>query len=108
MMCTCSTFLKISVAVGPNAASSRRPFATRSASVSAMARGCSWISLSMKWRYWPFSAASADSSLSRTAFGGVAVLVEHTDRRAMDVGDVAFFQEHEAARDGQQRGDVRG
>ncbi len=101
--------LKTSVAAGPNAASSNRPFATRSGSVSATARGCSWISLSMKWRYWPFSAASADSSLSRTGRSTVvAVLVENLDGRAADVRDVAFFEEHEAARDGQQRGDVRG
>ena len=47
-------------------------------------------------------------ALAHRALGGVAVLVEHLDGRAADVGDVAFFEEHEAARDRQQRGDVRG
>ena len=70
-MCTFCVRWNTSVAAGPKAASSRRPLATRSCSVSATARGCSWISLSMKCRYCPFSAASADSSLSRTARSAV-------------------------------------
>ena len=47
-------------------------------------------------------------ALAHRALGAVAILVEHLDRGAADVGDVAFFQEHEAARHRQQRGDVRG
>ena len=47
-------------------------------------------------------------ALADRALGGVAVLVEHLDRGAADVGDVAFFEEHEPAGHGQQRGDVRG
>ena len=33
------------------------------ASVSRMARGCSWISFNMKWRYPPFSAITGDQSM---------------------------------------------
>ena len=47
-------------------------------------------------------------ALAHRALGGVAVLVEHLDRGAANVGDVAFFEEHEAARHRQQRRDVRG
>jgi hypothetical protein len=73
------------------------------------ARGCSWISLSMKCSYWPFSAASAESSLSRT--GGRPVLPSRSMMRtagARDFGDIAFLEEHEAARHGQQRRDIGG
>ena len=101
--------LNTSVAAGPNAASSSRPLATRSCSVSATARGCSWISFSMKWRYWPFSAASATSSLSRTGRStAVAVAVDDRAPIAPHLGDIALLQEHEAARHRQQRGDIRG
>jgi hypothetical protein len=47
-------------------------------------------------------------ALADRTVDGSAVLVEHLDGGAADVGDVAFLQEHEAARHGQQRGDVRG
>ena len=47
-------------------------------------------------------------ALAHRALGGVAVLVEHLDRGAANVGDVAFFEEHEAAGHRQQRRDVRG
>ena len=47
-------------------------------------------------------------ALANRALGGVAVLVEHLDRGAANVGDVAFFEEHETARHRQQRRDVRG
>ena len=42
-----AVFAKTACAAGPNAASSSLPPVTRSASVCATARGCSWISLSM-------------------------------------------------------------
>src|SRR5580704_8515334 len=66
-MCTPFTLLNASWAPGPNAASRSLPPETRSSSVWAMARGCSWISLSMKCRYGPRSTASAVSWLSSTA-----------------------------------------
>ena len=63
----------------------------------------------MKCRYWPFSAASADSSLSRTGRSTVLPSLSSTlTARAANLGDVAFLEEHEAARHRQQRRDVRG
>ena len=47
-------------------------------------------------------------ALAHGTLGGVAVLVQHLDRGAVNVGDVAFFEEHETARHGQQRCDVGG
>ena len=46
-MRTASVLANTAWAAGPNAASSSLPPATRSSSVCATARGCSWISLSM-------------------------------------------------------------
>ena len=81
----------------------------RSCSVLATARGCSWISLSMKCRYWPFSAASADISLSRTGRSTtLPSCIDDVHAERDDLGDVAFLQEHEAARHRQQRDHVRG
>ena len=63
----------------------------------------------MKCRYWPFSAASADSSLSRIgAIGAVAVAIDDAHAAAPDLGDVAFLEEHEAPGHRQQRRDVGG
>ena len=63
----------------------------------------------MKWRNSPRSAASADSSLSRMGRStGLALAIEHAYALARDLGDVAFLQEHELARDGQQRRHVGG
>ncbi len=47
--------------------------------------------------------AFADRTDHRAAGG-----IHDLDRLATQLGDIAFFQEHEAARDGQQRGNVRG
>jgi len=60
----------------------------------------------MKWRYWPFSAASADSSLPERPVGTVAVAVDDAHPAAADFRDITLVEEHEAPRDRQQRGDV--
>ena len=62
----------------------------------------------MKCSYSPFSAASADSSLTLTARSTELPLASRmrTDLAA-HFGDVAFFQEQEAARHRQQRGRIR-
>ena len=61
----------------------------------------------MKWLYWPFSADSADNSLSRTApLDGCAIPVKDAHGAAADIGNIALFEEHEPSRHRQQRRDV--
>ena len=63
----------------------------------------------MKCSYSPFSAASADSSLTRMARSTELPLgIEDADRLAAHFGDVAFLEELEAARHRQQCRRVRG
>ena len=108
-MCTCSVRLKTSVAAGPNAASSRRPLATRSCQrvgdrarllVDFLEHEVAVLAL--------LGGVRGQLALAHRALDRVAVLVEDLDGRAADVGDVAFFEEHEAARHRQQRRDVGG
>ncbi len=81
----------------------------RPSSVCVIAYGCSWISFCMKWRYWPRSTESADSSLSRTSrSAGRPSRADDAERLAAHLGDIAFLEEQEPARHGQERGHVGG
>ena len=47
-------------------------------------------------------------AFAHRAYCGMARRIEDPNRLAANLGDIAFFQEHEAARDRQQRGHIRG
>ncbi len=109
-MCTCSAFLKTSVAAGPNAASSRatvgRAFLQR---VRERAR------LLMDFLEHEVAVQALLGAPRRKArFRCTARSIElpslssNANALALDLRDVAFFQEDEAAGDGQQRRHVGG
>ena len=104
-MWTFCTFGSSSAARGPSDSGTTRLFTTRPYNVSASALGCSKISLSMKCRYGPFSAASWLHCVSCTArVTGLPFASKMRTRVARDLGDVALLEIDEPLRDGQERG----
>ena len=109
-MCTFSVRRNTSWAAGPNAASSRRPFATRSCSVLATASGPCFVNL-LRHEVAVLSflrRVRGQLALADATIHAVACAVDDAHRGAADLCDVSLLEKDKPARHGQQRRNVRG